>query len=203
MFAGIVKGIGKVTALAKTKEGLHYGVLFPSELLHDLQMGASIAIDGVCQTAVEQKENIVFFDAIPETLRCTTLSHLQVDLSVNIERSLRLGEEIGGHLLSGHVCGTVQLESIKKESIWTLSCSHDWTKYLFPKGYVGLNGCSLTVVDVSLNSFSVHLIPETLKRTNLGLKEPGALLNLEIDAQTQATVDALERLLSRYPERFT
>lgn len=190
MFTGIVRAIGTIIEVKKKGDLLHYAVAFPHD---NLELGASVAIDGVCQTVVKMTENSVWFDAIDETLQRTTLNILQVGQKVNIERSAKIGDEIGGHLLSGHVYGTAPIFNID-DNIYTFHCPAEWTKYLFSKGYIAIDGVSLTVVDVGADFFTVHLIPETLHRTTLGQKKIDDRVNLEFDALTQAAVETVERL---------
>lgn len=115
-----------------------------------------------------------------------------------MERAAKFGDEIGGHLLSGHIFGMAQIDKIDLSSnncAIFFKCAPEWTQYLFPKGYVALNGVSLTLVDVDPKGlFSVHLIPETLKRTTFGSSRSGDWVNLEFDSQTQAIVDTLHRM---------
>lgn len=199
MFTGIVKGLCKVEALEVKKGMAHYAIAFTPELLKGLVLGASVSIDGICQTAVRIEGQQVWFDAIEETLKRTTLKNLRVGQKVNIERSAKFGDEIGGHVLSGHIYGTAQIKKIDKwdnnQSV-TFQCPKEWTKYLFSKGYIALDGVSLTLVDVDTNGFfSVHLIPETLRLTTFGFKKEGDLVNIEFDSQTQSIVDTVERVL--------
>lgn len=199
MFTGIIRGIGKVVKV-KSLEGLtQFQIFLDNALLLDVQKGASIAIDGACLTVVDTTANEVTFDAINETLNKTNLKLLKEGDLVNIERAARFGDEIGGHILSGHIFGTVNIQSIERPPnnwVVTLECPPEWTKYLFPKGYVALNGASLTLVDVDKQGgvFSVHMIPETLEATTFGFKKEGALINLEIETQTQIIVDTIERM---------
>lgn len=197
MFTGIVQALAKISALQKKNSILRYAVNFPSELLLDLKRGASVSIDGTCQTVVDIEGNEVWFEAIEVTLAVTTLNSLEIGSSVNVERSLKMGDEIGGHLLSGHVYGKLPIASIE-ENIYTFKCPAEWMKYLFPKGFIALDGVSLTLAAVTkeLACFSVHLIPETLKRTTLGHKKEGSFVNLEFDAMTLATVDTVLRYSS-------
>lgn len=196
MFTGIVRAVAPIAASESKDHLLRYAVDFPTPFLKGLENGASVSIDGVCQTVVKIEKNWVWFEAIDETLLRTTLGKLKPGTLVNLERSARLGDEIGGHLLSGHVFGMVTLIDIEK-NIYTLKCPPEWTKYLFPKGYVALDGMSLTLVLVNRKEglFTVHLIPETLKQTTLGKKRVGDQINLEFDAMTQAVVDTTERIL--------
>lgn len=202
MFTGIVKGLCPIADLQKRPGLLKYSVELPQELLEGLQIGASVSVNGVCQSVVTQAGSKVWFDAIQETLDKTTLAHLQVGERVNIERSAKFSDEIGGHILSGHVFGTARVHEIldsENNKKMTFQCPVEWTRYLFPKGYVALDGASLTLVDVDAQQglFSVHLIPETLRVTTLGLKKQGDLMNLEFDSQTQVIVDTVERVLAR------
>jgi riboflavin synthase len=196
MFTGIIKGIGVVVVCKKRGEVLHYAVQFPPHLLDGIEQGASISLDGVCQTVVGIDRDQIWFDAIHETLEVTTFKKIQAGNRVNLERAARFGDEIGGHLLSGHIYGVAPIQAIEN-NIYTLTCPAAWMPYFFPKGYIALDGISLTLVtvDKTENYFTVHLIPETLARTTLGQKKVGECVNIEIDTQTQATVDTLFRLL--------
>lgn len=189
MFTGIIRAIGEVAELKKKEGLLQYAVSFPHK---DLECGASVSIDGVCQTVVKIENGQVWFDAIDETLKRTTFDSLHIGQKVNIERSAKIGDEIGGHLLSGHIYGTALLSHIEG-NIYTFTLPPDWMKYLFSKGYIAIDGISLTLVDVEKGKFTVHLIPETLQRTTLGTKRPGDRVNIEFDALTQAAVETVER----------
>lgn len=201
MFTGIVRGIGEVVAVKRQPDLVRYTIRFPDRLVRGLEIGASVAVDGVCQTIAGIAGADVAFDAIAETLARTTLRLLEVGHRVNLERSARLGDEVGGHVVAGHVFGTVRIESVTGTggtSIWRFSCDPIWTKYLFTKGFVALNGCSLTLVEVDqLGSFTVHLIPETLSQSTFCEKRAGDLINLEFDPLTVITVDTVERVLAR------
>ena len=136
------------------------------------------------------------FDIIVETLNVTTFRNIKENDIVNLERSMRLGDEIGGHLLSGHISATVQIKNIEKPKnnhIIRFSTDSEILRYVFPKGYIALNGVSLTVgeVEKSNNSFSVYLIPETLRLTNLSNKVIGDRINLEVETQTKNMVDTM------------
>lgn len=200
MFTGIVQGMGKVKSL-NYKEGiLNYSVEWDSSFLKGLETGASVSIDGCCQTLVKQENCEMFFQAIPETLKLTTLGSYKVGQYVDVERSARIGDEIGGHILSGHIIGTAQLHKIEKNEagkvVFFLKCPKEWMAYILPKGFIALDGASLTVVDVFPEGmFTVHLIPETLIRSVMGKKQEGDLLNLELDHFTMTIVKTVERVL--------
>lgn len=200
MFTGIVQGKATVSALLD-KEGLRQLTLHMPDPLENLREGASIAVNGTCLTVIAFKQQAVTFDIIAETLKLTNLGELQVGSEVNVERSLRFGDEIGGHLLSGHIHGTVTvLERFQTTNnlTLTLKAPAELQRFLLPKGFVALDGASLTIGEyVKDGVFQVHLIPETLALTTLVDKEPGARINLEIDSQTQAIVTTVERVLAQ------
>ena len=200
MFTGIVQGLCEVTSVGD-EAGLRRLGVDLGALACGLDLGASVAINGVCLTAARCRGNEVGFDVIGESLAHSNLRELEKGHRVNVERSLRLGDEIGGHRLSGHVCDTVRVLRIERgpnERVIRLAVADQWLPYLSYKGFVAVDGASLTIsaVDRAEGSFSVSLIPETLSRTTLGSVQEGALLNLEIDPETQSIVDTVERLLT-------
>lgn len=202
MFTGIIKEVAPIVECFFENGVLRYGVAFSQKMLEGLVLGASVSIDGACQTVVAISKNLVYFDAISETLSRTTLDTITLHRLVNIERAARFGDEIGGHLLSGHVMGKAKISRIEREgnsAKFFFEGNTSWMKYLFSKGFIAIDGASLTLIDVDLekNSFSVQLIPETLKTTTFGQKKAGDLVNIEIDAQTQALVETTIRLLNK------
>ncbi len=200
MYTGIVQGAYPVIDVIK-KTGLHtISIALPAELMRDLTIGASIGVDGVCLTVTQFDEAVVTFDVMQETLDLTTLGDLSVGSLVNIERSAKQGVEIGGHNISGHIDGTatiVRIEQPENNYHITYEVPATLIGYIFRKGFIGLNGCSLTVADVdkSANRFKVSLIPETLRVTNHGEKKVGDAVNVEIDRQTQVIVDTVKQFL--------
>ncbi len=196
MFTGIVQGMGRVTMIER-REGALTFELSLGELAKGVERGASIAVAGVCLTAISMSGEKVRFEVIGETLAKTALGSMQVGDEYNIERSAKMGDEIGGHLVSGHVSDTLTIRSVETPAnnwIVCLACDPVWMPYLLPKGFVALDGCSLTIVDVGADWFTVHLIPETLSRTTFGRKTQGDLVHLEIDPMTRAIVDTVKRL---------
>lgn len=183
MFTGIVQTLGKVLTTQPIKEGLKLEIEVPINFNKKLKRGASVSVNGVCLTVVEHYEERIIFDVIHETLRTTNLSDLDQMSEVNIERSLKFGDEMGGHILSGHVCCECKATLKKDEGEMKIVVNKPevWGKYILSKGYVALNGISLTVGKVTENEFSVYLIPETIESTNLLSIEDGATLNLEVD----------------------
>ncbi|AUD60404.1 riboflavin synthase subunit alpha [Shewanella sp. Pdp11] len=200
MFTGIVQATSEVVAIHK-KDGLNtLEVAFEPDLHEGLAIGASVANNGVCLTVTKVVDDRVFFDVVEETLRLTNLANLSIGQSVNVERSLTFGSEIGGHILSGHIhtkAKVVDISHTEQHYDLTLGIEPKWMDYIFYKGFVGVNGCSLTVGEVSDSGFKLHLIPETLKLTNLSQCKVGDELNIEIDSQTQVIVDTVERVLAR------
>jgi len=200
MFTGIVQACVRVVDL-DTRPGLHHITIeLPGTLSHDLKKGSSVAFDGTCLTVAAINGDRATFDVMGETLARTTLGRLAPGHRVNIERSLRSGEEVGGHAVSGHIDGTaeiIKVENPENNHIITVRCDKSWMKYIFPKGFIALDGCSLTIASVnrSEGTFTVHLIPETLHITTFGFRTSGDYVNLEIDRQTQAIVDTVERVL--------
>jgi riboflavin synthase len=197
MFTGIVQGMATVIAIEKKTNALHLK-LDLTGLARDIQLGASVSVSGVCLTVASIQDSHLEFDVIGETLAKTSLALLQLGDQVNIERSARLGDEIGGHHVSGHVSGTVTIKNIDTPpNNWmvTFACEAIWMPYILPKGFIALDGCSLTIVDVGTDWFTVHLIPETLVRTTFGKKSVGDKVNFEIDAITRAIVDTVQRIL--------
>ena len=183
MFTGIVQIKGKILNINSTQEGLNILIGVPVNFNKNLQRGASVAVNGVCLTVTKNSKGKISFDVIKETLRSTNLNRLNKLDEVNMERSLKFGDEVGGHLLSGHICCECEatLKKEKGEVELVVSKPKIWGKKIINKGYVALNGVSLTVSKVTESSFSVFLIPETIKTTNLTLIEKGMTLNLEID----------------------
>lgn len=198
MFTGIVQGTAEVISLQSADQFLRIELALPSASVDNLSIGASVALNGTCLTISKFAGNHLWFDAIASTLSLTNLGQVKVGDRVNFERAAKIGDEIGGHLMSGHICDTLSIAGIMRTET---NCRIEferpdtWARYLLDKGFVGLNGCSLTMTDVSTDRFSVWLIPETLERTLFGAARTGDRVNLEIDPQTQAIVDTVERYL--------
>ncbi|MFE8071489.1 riboflavin synthase subunit alpha [Marinobacteraceae bacterium S3BR75-40.1] len=197
MFTGIVQGQAEITRIEK-HSGLHrFEVRFPPGSLEGITIGASVALNGACLTVVSHQGDQLVFDIMMETLRCTTLADRQAGDRVNFERAARIGDEIGGHLLSGHVhtvARVATVETPENNRRITFEVPEQWMPYVIPKGYIAIDGASLTIGEVESNRFSVYLIPETLRVTHFGQLEPGDSVNIEIDSQTQTIVDTLARL---------
>ncbi|AKH65032.1 MULTISPECIES: riboflavin synthase [Photorhabdus] len=201
MFTGIVQGKAPLVAIDEKSNFRTHVVKFPVELLRGIETGASVANNGCCLTVTKIEGDEISFDLMKETLRLTNLGDLQVGDYVNLERAAKFGDEIGGHLMSGHIITVAEIAKIftseNNHQIWLRIHNKQLMKYILHKGFIGIDGISLTIGDVVNNRFCVHLIPETLERTTLGKKRLGHKVNIEIDSQTQALVDTVERVLAQ------
>lgn len=201
MFTGIVKGRGKLVKVEK-HPGLHrLAISLPEGCDQALELGASISVDGVCLTVCRINSNVVDFDVMQESLLKTTLGSLSQGDEVNIERAAKHTDEVGGHQISGHIDCTIEITKIEKPEnnyVITFGVPTEWMPYIFSKGYLAINGASLTVVnaDSKKNSFQVWLIPETLRLTTFGNRKVGQRVNLEVDRNTQVIVDTVRRYLA-------
>lgn len=195
MFSGIVQSTAEIVGIEEAGESRVLRIRFPETFLSGLKRGASVLVSGVCLTVTEIFDSVVSFDCMQETLLRTKIRRLETGDFVNVERSLKYGDEIGGHLVSGHVHGVAEIGETEKNCFW-FSVDSSLTKYIFSKGFIALDGCSLTVVDVRRegNLFSVCFIPETLARTTFGKAQVGDCVNVEIDQMTRMIVDSIEQL---------
>lgn len=199
MFSGIVQGTGKVSKITTKKDHITFEISAPKNFNKKLKKGASISVDGVCLTSLDNGKNKLRFDVIEETLKRTNLKTLSRGSLVNLERSINASTEVGGHLMSGHIhfTGKVIKTSFKDSTGDILiKFSSKFKEYIFEKGYIGLNGCSLTLGKVNKDSFYIHLIPETLSVTNLKNLKKDSLVNVEIDQNTIAIVETVKNTLA-------
>ena len=199
MFTGIVQGVCNVVSSA-TGAGITRVAVDLGGLVAGLELGASIAVNGACVTTTEIDGSLVGFDLIKETVELSNLGELAPGTTVNVERSFRVGDEVGGHILSGHIAGVAVVSDIASDGghrLVTVVVPREWMAYLLLKGFVALNGVSLTIaeVDRSAAAIVVSLIPETLARTTFNRLEVGDRINLEVDSQTQAIVDTVRAAL--------
>ncbi|MGP9498691.1 MULTISPECIES: riboflavin synthase subunit alpha [unclassified Halomonas] len=206
MFTGIVQGTASIVEVHELDAFRTHVVALPLEMREGLEIGASVAHNGVCLTVTAIEGDNVSFDLMRETLRLTNLGALEPGGRVNIERAARFGDEIGGHSMSGHIicmAGVVAIEEAPNNRRLWFSLPDTVGRFVFEKGYIGVDGISLTVGDVrraadnSGIEFSVNLIPETLSRTMLKERLPGDKVNIEIDPQTQVIVETVERVLAK------
>lgn len=193
MFTGIVQGKGTIEQIDSHSDFTTIGIRLPS--IDDLQVGGSVSIDGVCLTATSVGE-LTTFDLIPETLERTTLGNLVNGDEVNVERAMRMGDELGGHILSGHVMTTGVIQSVNGQD-YHISAPTHVAEFIHEKGFIAVDGISLTIGKINgIGGFDVHIIPETLRLTTLGSKQVGSEVNLEIDAMTQAVVETVKRIMA-------
>jgi riboflavin synthase len=183
MFTGIVEEIGHIHHISKTSRAEKL-VISCEKVLEGTKIGDSIAVNGTCLTVTAMDGTSFSADVTPETMRRTAFSLFRPGTPVNLERALRLGDRLGGHIMMGHVDGTGRILSMKKDdNAVNISISTDrkWMRYIIEKGSVAVDGISLTVAGRTEKSFSIALIPHTGSETALLLKHPGDLVNLECD----------------------
>jgi len=200
MFTGIVQGVASVAAITDRPGLRSFTLQFPAGFCSGLEIGASVSCDGVCLTVTALHEGErADFDVMQQSLSLTTLAGLGQGSPLNVERAARDGAEIGGHPLSGHVdfMGTIaEVRRPENNHVLRITVPPRWMRYIFAKGYIAINGASLTVADAHREPgkagwFEVWLIPETLRMTTFGDKVEGASLNIEIERQTQVFVDTV------------
>ena len=192
MFTGLIADVGSVTALERAGAGATLRI--STRLADELSEGDSIAVNGVCLTATSVGEGAFQAQAMSETLTRSSLGALRAQGQVNLELPLRVQDRLGGHVVLGHVDGTGTVRAIRDEGfarVLEIEVEPSLRRYLVEKGSVAIDGVSLTVSALPVDGFAVSLIPETLRRTNLGALEEGALVNIEVDMLAKH----LERLL--------
>ena len=196
MYTGIVAGVAPVSNIEQGDSVLKITIGLDG-FDEGIKVGASVSLDGVCMTVVSINGSSVSFDAIEETLRRTTLGSLKKGDLVNVERSLKVGDELGGHILSGHVMSKARIiEKMERGEGLDLRIESPSgaSPYILEKGFIAVDGMSLTVGEVSDNSFSLHIIPETIRSTTIGSKGEGDMVNIEMDSRTQAVIDTIRRM---------
>lgn len=194
MFTGIVTATGTVRRLTRRGGGLELA-LDAGALAGDLRVGDSLAVNGVCLTVRDLRGETVVADLMPETARLTTLGGLRAGDRVNLEPALRLGDRLGGHLVTGHVDGVGTVRAVRREGnavVLDVAAPPAVSRYLVPKGSVAVDGASLTVAGCAADGFTVSLIPHTLAVTTLGRLRPGDRVNLEADLVGKYVAQHLE-----------
>ena len=222
MYTGIVQELGRIETVVEQPGYRTFAVACSTGFLDGLEVGASVAIDGTCFTAtsvgaigvgaigagaIRGGASGFTVDAVDATLAITNAGRLRPGVRVNLERSSHVGAEVGGHIIAGHVAGTAPITRFTKEhpgAAIELALPEDLRKYVFPKGFLAVNGASLTVetMDPATGTVRINLIPETLRKTNFVDHEVGDPLNIEIDAQTRTLVDTVERMMAAQFQRF-
>lgn len=202
MFTGIIQAVAHIE-VCRDHQGIRtFDIRFPDGFCEGLAVGASVAIDGVCLTVTTQLEQtLVRFDVMVQSLAITTLNSIKAGDTVNAERAAKDGAEIGGHPLSGHVdCRATLSDVLVQEENYRLrfSVQPEWMRYVFSKGYIAINGASLTIAEVNKDQgwFDVWLIPETRRMTTFERKAEGDQVNIEIERQTQVMVDTVRETLN-------
>jgi riboflavin synthase len=192
VFTGIVRELGRIESLNGESAGIRLRVVAPVTASLTAA-GDSVAVNGVCLTAVDVEGGVLAFDAVPETLRRSSLSRLAEGGSVNVEPAVRAGEPLGGHIVQGHVDGVgrvLRLEPEGEGASLTVEAPQDLLRYMVEKGSITVEGVSLTIAALAPDSFEIALVPHTLQATTLGSLAPGDEVNLEVD------------VLAKYVERL-
>ena len=200
MFSGIVQTVGKIESIKDKNHIKTIRIETHGNYLKDVAIGQSVSVDGVCLSLVKKNNEYCEFEAVEETVNRTTLGSYKQGSKVNLEKSLKFGDTVGGHFVSGHIHTRgriVEVELVGESKNILIEIEEKWIKYLTEKGYISVNGASITIGKVSKNTFYVHLIPETLKTTNLDQLIYDNYVNLEFDQATIAIVDTTERLINQ------
>lgn len=201
MFTGIVQAIAIITQVSDEKGIRTFEIQFPTGFCQGVEVGASVAIDGVCLTVTDiLSSETLRFDVMIKSLQITTLNTFTLGSRVNAERAAKDGAEIGGHPLSGHVdfkAVVLDVSHVEENYRIRIGIDDHWKRYIFPKGYIAINGASLTISDVDKKAgwFDVWLIPETRRMTTFEDKQDGSVLNIEIERSTQVLVDTVRDTL--------
>jgi len=198
MFTGIVTGKGQVHKIIPNEDYTSLIIKAPKGFSKNLLKGASVAVNGVCLTVKKGKTDNLEFDVIQETLERTNLKNISRLSRVNLERSITTKTEIGGHMVSGHVHGTgevLKIIDMQETKDLQIKIPSSLKEYFFYKGYVALNGCSLTIGKVLKSSFYIHLIPETVSITTFKDIKKGDSINIEVEQATISTVETVKRVM--------
>jgi riboflavin synthase len=204
VFTGIVEELGRVESVVDQGDAVRLTVRGPL-VVSDAVDGGSIAVDGCCLTVAHHADGTFTADVMRETLDKTTLGGLRPGTRVNLERAVTAGTRLGGHVVQGHVDGTGQIAARSPSEHWHLvevAVPERLARYLVDKGSVTVDGVSLTVVEARPAGFTVSLVPETLARTTLGFKAPGAAVNLEVDVMAKYLERYVEQYLPRHVSRY-
>ena len=196
MFSGIVQTTSKKITFEVKDYGYKLSILVSENFTKKIKKGDSVSVNGVCLTVVDFKKNLLIFDVIHESIKLTNLLESYESRPFNLERSLKVGDEVGGHFVSGHVHDVAEVISFKndKEKILKVKIPKSIKDYIFKKGYIAINGISLTVVEVKTNFFTMSIIPETYSSTNLIYLKKNDFVNVEADQQTISIVETVKKL---------
>ncbi|XBC38818.1 MAG: riboflavin synthase subunit alpha [Buchnera aphidicola (Melaphis rhois)] len=202
MFTGIIQDVAKIVCIKKYKNFSQWSIQLYNIDINTLLLGSSISCNGCCLTVKSIYNDHVNVDIIQETLKLTSLKNFYESQYINIERSVKFGEEIGGHLVSGHIMTTAKICEViicddPIRQLWMKLNDISFMKYIFYKGFICIDGISLTVGNIKKNLFCVFLIPTTILNTTIGSKSIGDIVNIEIDYFTKLTVDSIEQVISK------
>jgi len=195
MFTGIVEERGTVASLVDLGDAMRVRIR-ADKVLQDSELGASISVNGICLTVAERGDDWFEADVMAETLRRTSLGKLVTDSPVNLERAARVDSRLGGHIVQGHVDGTGEVAAIEPSEQWTVMAIEvpaELTRYMVEKGSITVDGVSLTIVSVTESRFTISLIPTTLAETNLGAKQVGDRVNIEVDVLAKYVEKLVQR----------
>jgi riboflavin synthase len=202
MFTGLVESLGTVIDRNSDGNGGAILTIQDAKIASELTIGESVAVNGACLTVVEHTTNSFQFQLGPETLLRTNLGQLQIGSKVNLERSLRVGDRLGGHFVQGHVDAVGEILERKPSGEWDdiwFSAPREMTALMVNKGSIAVDGISLTLVEVHSDRFRIMLIPHTLAMTTLGFKQVGDLVNLEADMLAKH----VQKLISQFDSRIS
>ena len=197
MFTGLIEAVSKLKLLTQKGSAATLAVDL-GHLKDDIHLGDSIAVNGLCLTVAKFENDCAFFDVSGETLSRSTISKLKPGQNLNIERALKLSDRLGGHIVQGHVDGTAKIAGIKNLgdfSNFTFSAEKKLLDQMVPKGSVAVDGISLTIANLETNSFTVAVIPETLKKTTLGSCRVADTVNIEIDILSKMIKSQIKKIL--------
>ena len=197
MFTGLITHIGYVRDVKKIADGMAMSIEAPPDFLINTKVGHSISISGACLTVISIGGESFSVDVSPETLSCTTISKWDINRSVNLEKALKADDRLGGHFVMGHVDGVGKLKASAKSGdgkIMTFECDSGIAKMIVVKGSVAVDGVSLTIADKKDDSFSIAIIPHTLKSTTLGHLENGSEVNIEVDILARYIMNFMENI---------
>ena len=208
MYSGIAQAVAPIVALEPGDGSTRCVVRLPERLLEGLQVGGSVSVDGVCLTATGIERELVAFDISDGTMAVTNLGDREAGHRVNIERSLRAGDENGGHTVTGHVSGTARVAAINTgggATVLRLTIPEAHRRYVFSRGFLAVNGCSLTVaeIDEASGDVTINLIPETIRQTSFADYRIGDRINYEVELQTRIMVDTIERCIRQSLQRLS
>jgi riboflavin synthase len=189
MFTGIIEELGTVASLSRRGRSALLRIK-ADKVGQDSKIGDSVAVNGVCLTVVDNDKKVLSFEVMEDTLKFTGLGSLKTHQKVNLERSLKLGDRLSGHFVLGHIdlSGVIRRKSYLNNNLcFQIAVTGDYMKYVLPRGSIAVDGISLTVAEKRSNTFSVYIIPHTLKNTTLNSKGPSDKVNIEFDILAKRT----------------